>query len=363
MRRWTGPRIQRERSGVVLITVLWVLVILSFLSLSLGQNTRIEFALARNFIGKVKAKYMAWAGLQYAIYQIQEDSKDDEASKYDNLRWCGMRPNATKTAEDFFKKHQVDDGYFEIAYDRHVLGNEDRPRYYGMVDEERRINLNTLTKNNFLILSTLIQELGYEEDVALTVTHSIIDWRDPDEVLNDQEYGAESEYYEGLEKPYRSKNMQYESLEELMLVRGMTPELFDDLKDFVTLYPLGGELRINFDTASELLLTSLAIAVSGRASGTDDNDARSLVRKMIDYRVGYDRLENTEDDRIIEMDELVLNRRERALYIRMSNLHRARKANFLRIFVTGVDGNRLVKSRIEAVIGRDNLDILYWQRQ
>ncbi|MBZ0167741.1 MAG: hypothetical protein K8I00_13120, partial [Candidatus Omnitrophica bacterium] len=101
---------------------------------------------------------------------------------------------------------------------------------------------------------------------------------------------------------------------------------------------------------------------SGSSSGTDENDARALVEKMVKYRAGQDRLENTEDDRVIEVNELVLNRRERALFIRMSNLHRARKANYLRVQVLGFDGVRKVQTKIEAVIGRDNLNIVYWNR-
>ena len=362
MRRLRLGRLAGNRGGMVIITVLWVLVLLSFLSLSLGQSTRIEFALANNFIGKIKSKYLAWGGVQYALHLIEEDTADEESAKFDSLTWCAVRPVADKTSEDLFQRHELGDGYFEIGYWHRQADGAKPVHAYGMADEERRINLNTVTKNNFLILSTLIQELGYEEEVALTVTHGVIDWRDPDDVLNDSEYGAELEYYQGLEKPYRPKNMQFESLEELLLIRGVTPELFADLKPYVTLFPPGGELRINFNTAPEIMLRSLAIAVSGRASGTDENDAESLVRKMLDYRRGDDRIENTGDDRIIEADGLMLNRREQALFIRMSNLHRTRKANFVRVFVTGVDQNRMVTSTIEAVIGRDNLDMVYWKR-
>lgn len=354
--------LRSDQSGVVIITVLWVLVVLSLFAFSLGQGARIDLLLAKNFVGKVKSRYLAMAGVEYAIEQIHADSMDEESSKYDSLVWCGVRPNAERSAQDMFQQHTVGDGYFEISYLR-PTGDSDGPvRVFGLQDEERRLNINTLTKNNFRILSALLMELGFDEDQALTVTHAIIDWKDPDDILNDPEYGAEREYYEGLDPPYRPKNMPYESLEELLLVRGVTPEIFERLKAHVTLYPFGGELRINFETATELMLRSLAIGVSGMSSGTDRNDANALVEKMLRYRAGPDRVENTEDDRVIEVGQLVLNRREQTLFIRMSNLHRARQSNYLRVKVTGFDGLRKIQTKIEAVIGRDNLNIVYWNR-
>jgi DNA uptake protein ComE-like DNA-binding protein len=64
-------------------------------------------------------------------------------------------------------------------------------------------------------------------DLAAVVTPdlaaAIVDFRDPDD--NPLPYGAESSYYLGLPHPYRAKNAPYESLMELLLVRGVTPAI------------------------------------------------------------------------------------------------------------------------------------------
>ncbi|MBZ0166264.1 MAG: hypothetical protein K8I00_05605, partial [Candidatus Omnitrophica bacterium] len=158
----------QNRSGMVIITVLWVLVVLSFLALSLGQGARIDFLLAKNFIGKVKSRYTAWAGIEYAMQQIHEDSMDEESSKYDSLAWCGVRPSTERSTQDIFEHHVIGDGYFDISYLRQTDEAEDAVRLFGLRDEERRVNLNTLTKNNSRILSVLLMELGFDEDQALT---------------------------------------------------------------------------------------------------------------------------------------------------------------------------------------------------
>jgi hypothetical protein len=94
---------------------------------------------------------------------------------------------------------------------------------YGLEDESTRLNLNVL-----LILDqqvpgsgrTLLMALpGMTEDVA----DAILDWLDPDDTPRDA--GAEVDYYSGLSPPYAPKNGPVDTVEELLLVRGVTPQL------------------------------------------------------------------------------------------------------------------------------------------
>jgi len=94
---------------------------------------------------------------------------------------------------------------------------------YGLEDESTRLNLNVL-----LILDnqvpgsgrTLLMALpGMTEDVA----DAILDWLDPDDTP--REAGAEVDYYSGLSPPYAPKNGPVDTVEELLLVRGVTPQL------------------------------------------------------------------------------------------------------------------------------------------
>src|SRR4029453_19264093 len=94
---------------------------------------------------------------------------------------------------------------------------------YGLEDESTRLNLNVL-----LILDkqvpgsgrTLLMALpGMTEDVA----DAILDWLDPDD--EPRELGAEVDYYSSLSPPYGTKNGPVDTVEELLLVRGVTPQL------------------------------------------------------------------------------------------------------------------------------------------
>ena len=94
---------------------------------------------------------------------------------------------------------------------------------YGLEDESTRLNLNTLLHAESLIPGSGRQLLmalpGMTEDVA----DAILDWIDTDD--EPREYGCEIEYYSGLDPSYAPKNGPLDTVEELLLVRGVTPQL------------------------------------------------------------------------------------------------------------------------------------------
>ncbi|MCO8121978.1 general secretion pathway protein GspK [Stieleria sp. TO1_6] len=119
---------------------------------------------------------------------------------------------------------------------------------FGLQDESARLNLNTLTildensdglmaamslmsaaedggedsedlSTGNIATSLLMGLPGMTEDVA----DAILDWLDEDD--EPRLYGAELEYYSTLPTPYEPANKQLSSVEELLLVRGVTPTL------------------------------------------------------------------------------------------------------------------------------------------
>jgi len=81
--------------------------------------------------------------------------------------------------------------------------------------------LNRITEDT---LRSVLAHLGVEERQRNILVDSIMDWRDEDDLhrLN----GAESDYYLTLSPPYTAKNDLFDSVEDLLWVRGMTAELF-----------------------------------------------------------------------------------------------------------------------------------------
>jgi hypothetical protein len=94
---------------------------------------------------------------------------------------------------------------------------------YGLEDESTRLNLNTLlvldAQQEGSAQALLMGLPGMTEEVA----DAILDWLDPDD--EPRMLGAEVDHYSGLQPPYRAKNGPLDTVEELLLVRGITPQL------------------------------------------------------------------------------------------------------------------------------------------
>ncbi len=391
------PLRSKNNSGIILLVVLWILSLLTVLAVSLGRGTHVELTLAKYFVGKMQSKYAAWAGLMWAVNEIRKDTEDAASNDNDTLYYCAIPQNQQSSMEELFKDKTLGDASFNVEY-REIVGtvsdertvftttvgpthkknvnvianstetsdrNKERHEYkthYGLRDEERKLNINALTSQNISILDYLLESLGIDKDTALTIGFSIIDWIDQDDELGDSVYGAENDYYLSLDKSYKCKNLPFDSLEELLLVKGMTPAIFSQIKDYLTVFPKAGALQLNFNTALSKNLKALAQSLTGPESNADSSDADAVVSKLLEYRAGDDRVEFTSDDRSIDSNEIAFNEKEKALFLRM-NQYAGKSSNFIRVSVRGTDSISAVATRIEAVVQREDLSIVFWNRQ
>lgn len=94
---------------------------------------------------------------------------------------------------------------------------------FGLEDESARLNLRVVAKlaeqDNDAARDMLMGLPSMTESIA----DAILDWLDADG--EPRELGAESEYYAALQAPYEPRNGPLQTVEELLLVRGITPWL------------------------------------------------------------------------------------------------------------------------------------------
>src|SRR5262249_14263324 len=94
---------------------------------------------------------------------------------------------------------------------------------YGLENESAKLNINALAqfeKQKPGAGKTLLMALPGMDDAT---ADAILDWLDTDETP--RENGAESDYYSGLSPPYACKNGPIDTIEELLKVKGVTPQL------------------------------------------------------------------------------------------------------------------------------------------
>jgi general secretion pathway protein K len=111
--------------------------------------------------------------------------------------------------------------------------------------------------------------------VSYGLIPAIIDWVDYDNevtylpFIKRDNSGAESNYYRDLVEPYRCKNAPFETLRELLLVKGMTETVFygqagdetqniepvEGIQKYLTIY---GDGKVNINEASPMVIQSLS---------------------------------------------------------------------------------------------------------
>ncbi len=270
-----------DEKGIVLVMILWVLALLSVIVGEFCYAMRTEVNITHNFSKQSQAYYLAVAGLNRAVGEIIRNQVIREKAK--------LFKNETD-------KGKIED---EIGED----GDEESTRWRINVDipsvvfgagrfkvkignEAGKININ---QANEKLLRMMADAFDLETQQRDIIVDSILDWRDKDDLhgLN----GAENEYYNSLPDPYDCKNGNFDSVEELLLVRGVTPEVFyGGLKDMITVYldnrtvskntadilmvRSGGasSIKISINAASKMMLRALP-------SMTDE-----LVEEIIIYR-------------------------------------------------------------------------------
>ena len=355
-------KIRNNKSGIIIIIVIWILTILMLLVTGLGRRTNIELKLAKHAMSKGQAKALGLAGLLYAVDLIRQDMENEESVEKDTLYYCGIPIKEDLSTEDVFVKQEFDSGYFEIQYrEACPKEGEDVRIFPGFEDEERKVNINGLLHHNVEVFAQLLMALDVEEQEAFKIAYSALDWKDENGDVNNDSYGAEDDYYRGLGKPYHCKNALFDSKEEIMLVRGMTGEIYKDIKEYITVYPKNAGLKVNFDTASKNVLLALTRKAVGSYSNTSLDDANSLTEKMLGLRAGDDGEEFTEDDRRIEMNDMALNDNERIVFLAIQQ-YRTDRSNYFRVRVRGVQESRDIITNIEAVVARQDLSIVEYRR-
>jgi type II secretory pathway component PulK len=213
-------RVAAKRTGVVLIAVLVVVSLLALAAYQYAEMMSSEYKAADSLARAAQAKSAAASGVYYtAALLADKDSFTGTlgSNPYDN---SGM-----------FQNISLGDGaegrspaQFSVVA---PLSPDESPVdatsfRYGVTDESGKINLNILLQldpSGKVAHDALMKLPNMTEDVA----DAIVDWIDPDD--EPRANGAESSYYQGLSPSYRCKNGPLDSVEELLLVRGVTPEL------------------------------------------------------------------------------------------------------------------------------------------
>jgi general secretion pathway protein K len=243
------------KPGMALIVVLLVIAVIAAIVFEFCYDCRMKYHLAENTRDSYQALYCAEAGLALATAALEQRSNpwaDEELAVV--LSGAAQVP--------------VGKGYCTIS----VAGERGKISVNSLVARDGKPVRQQIDQMLRLIDVLNSQNKG-RTPISYGLVPAIIDWIDPDDEVTALSYvqgenrGAESDYYRHLEDPYRCKNGPMEVLSELMLVKGMTSEVFHGPSDaeqagpsmgmeqFLTVFGGG---RVNINEASVTVLQSLS---------------------------------------------------------------------------------------------------------
>ncbi len=224
------------QKGIALLIVLWVLAVLMVMVLSFSSMTRVHTYDLLNFKEGMGNKYLAEAGISRGIMEIvyRSVNQNQTVTLVGKENW---KPDGRPYSTD------MGDGGYRVQ----------------IIDEKGKISLNGMTDGSGIVLKNLLLNQGITPENADVIVDSILDWKDGDDLhrLN----GAEDEYYLSLPNPYKARNSNFETLDELILVRGVTPQiLYGDstMKGIIRFLSLqNNSLQININVAPQEVLAAI----------------------------------------------------------------------------------------------------------
>jgi general secretion pathway protein K len=214
-----------SRRGSALLAVLWLSAVLAAIAFSLASTVRGEAERASTAVDTTRGYYLATGAIQRAILYV--------------------------------------------LWGRNPVGVSSFPTGEAIVEvipEAAKFNINTASPQD---LFRLLENLGVSSERARTIALAIVDWRSPSQALSPFD-----QHYLSLSPSFRGRHASFEEIEELLLVQGMTPDIYygsyesvPDCTGSTRLVPRGG--------------LNDCVSVFGGSSGFDVNSAAPAVLATI----------------------------------------------------------------------------------
>ena len=234
--------------GSIAIAALWVLVILSFLAIGLAESVRQKITVAEGLRARQELRLAAGAAVRKVIADIQ-----------------GSPASGLATGKEWYA------GIFGRALN---FSTGEAEAEFTIEDENSKVNLNTATLDELANLFEYAARLGSDE--ATRLAGEVIDYRDEDDYVtgDGKDGGSEKGAYRQAGLPYGPKNRDFEFIEELLQVKGMTKEIYSFVESYITIYG-NGRLDVNTCSRESLLaiglLPSLADKIIAVREGSGEN--------------------------------------------------------------------------------------------
>jgi general secretion pathway protein K len=232
----TTTDFRRPRKGAALLLVLWLTAALSAIAFTLANSVRGEIERSSTDADGLKAYYLAEGAIDRLLVYIESGA-------------AFVGPDG---------KPRFQQGQTHVLMLNFPTGLV-RAEY---IPENSKLNVNMAPPAE---LGRLLVALGVDPVRAQAIVAGIVDWREP---TPGGSFSGLDQFYMSLTPSFRARHASLEEIEELLLVRGVSPDLFygsysrdadgrfiphDGLRDCLSVYGSLGELDVN-SVAPEVMM-------------------------------------------------------------------------------------------------------------
>lgn len=272
-----GRRPGRE-SGAALVVAMLVFALATTLVVAMHK----EFTLFLKRGGNVLVAEQSWAylvgGEQLAGLVLKTDADEDRREQR-------QRDDLNELWAQSVAPYALDEGGWLAGRLEDLQGRFNINSVAGKAPEGKRF---TAAQEQFVRLLQTPEEPQVSEQDAALITEALMDWLDENKEPSD--FGAEDDYYYDMTPAYRAANRAMHSVSELRLVAYMTPEIYNAIAPYITVW--GEGVAINIHTAPIPVLRTINSAANLSPLSAEEGDALSATR----LENGFESLQSLLDD-------------------------------------------------------------------
>jgi general secretion pathway protein K len=228
-----------KRRGSALLAVMWLSAALAAVGFSVSSTVRAETDRVATSADGLRAAYLASGALERAI------------------QWMVWGAG--------YRKPDGSAMFWEPNQPRMNMSFPSGAAVVEVIPESAKLNINTATPDDlYRVAFAVTGDAARAADIA----GGIVDWRSPPGAASSYD-----QYYFGISPTFRARHASFQEIEELLLVRGMTPEMFygnytadadgrlyahGGLRDCLSVWGSTGPFDAN--TASPALMEAMGVA-------------------------------------------------------------------------------------------------------
>jgi len=203
----------RRQDGVIIVAVLWICAMVMWFALQIAAETRLKGEEQVHLFRRSQALHLAIGGSYETLARMAQAT----SSGLDRMDGTWRGPSLKHKSD----KSSPDDDWLPDG-EPHLVDYQTGQALVIIEPEGQKVNVNKTTNN--AQLKVVMERAGLNSDEAERLADVFLDFIDQDDFT--RLHGAEKESYQSLGLPYGPFNGPLTSLDQMLLIPGITQQLF-----------------------------------------------------------------------------------------------------------------------------------------